>query len=193
MVIDLSDSKVNENIVKNSLNKKVGEEFEFSFTDKHMHSDHEHIENFNYVAVVKKIEKIVMPDPSEELIQQLSGKKANTIEELINFTRDNYQKYYTDQSERIYDNSLLGEIVKNNEFDVPKGYVNTVLERLIENEKQNARQYKQPLPPDNVLRENLKAKAEWNAKWQIILENICLLYTSPSPRDRTRSRMPSSA
>ena len=27
----------------------------------------------------------------------------------------------------------------------------------------------------------------------IVLFNICLLYTSPSPRDRTRSRMPSSA
>ena len=26
-----------------------------------------------------------------------------------------------------------------------------------------------------------------------ILSYICLLYTSPSPRDRTRSRMPSSA
>ena len=26
-----------------------------------------------------------------------------------------------------------------------------------------------------------------------ILLNFCLLYTSPSPRDRTRSRMPSSA
>ena len=25
------------------------------------------------------------------------------------------------------------------------------------------------------------------------LANVCLLYTSPSPRDRTRSRMPSSA
>ena len=25
------------------------------------------------------------------------------------------------------------------------------------------------------------------------LDKICLLYTSPSPRDRTRSRMPSSA
>ena len=24
-------------------------------------------------------------------------------------------------------------------------------------------------------------------------EEVCLLYTSPSPRDRTRSRMPSSA
>ena len=28
---------------------------------------------------------------------------------------------------------------------------------------------------------------------QFIYDNICLLYTSPSPRDRTRSRMPSSA
>ena len=33
------------------------------------------------------------------------------------------------------------------------------------------------LPPDVVLRQTL----------------LCLLYTSPSPRDRTRSRMPSSA
>ena len=28
---------------------------------------------------------------------------------------------------------------------------------------------------------------------EILLDNVCLLYTSPSPRDRTRSRMPSSA
>ena len=27
----------------------------------------------------------------------------------------------------------------------------------------------------------------------ITLKEVCLLYTSPSPRDRTRSRMPSSA
>ena len=26
-----------------------------------------------------------------------------------------------------------------------------------------------------------------------LLDHVCLLYTSPSPRDRTRSRMPSSA
>ena len=32
-------------------------------------------------------------------------------------------------------------------------------------------------------------------KWQLVRDglNYCLLYTSPSPRDRTRSRMPSSA
>ena len=29
--------------------------------------------------------------------------------------------------------------------------------------------------------------------WQEAVDGTCLLYTSPSPRDRTRSRMPSSA
>ena len=31
------------------------------------------------------------------------------------------------------------------------------------------------------------------ANWYFVLAYTCLLYTSPSPRDRTRSRMPSSA
>ena len=30
-------------------------------------------------------------------------------------------------------------------------------------------------------------------RWQIDLLSVCLLYTSPSPRDRQKSRMPSSA
>ena len=29
--------------------------------------------------------------------------------------------------------------------------------------------------------------------WMFMMDRRCLLYTSPSPRDRTRSRMPSSA
>ena len=32
-----------------------------------------------------------------------------------------------------------------------------------------------------------------NGKGDLDINNACLLYTSPSPRDRTRSRMPSSA
>ena len=36
---------------------------------------------------------------------------------------------------------------------------------------------------------------DWLPKifYEIMLFVVCLLYTSPSPRDRTRSRMPSSA
>ncbi|MCB9250477.1 MAG: trigger factor [Ignavibacteriales bacterium] len=172
LVIDLSDPKVNENIAKNAQKKKNGEEFEFSFVDEHMHGDHKHVEKYNYVAVINKIEKIVIPEATEELVEQISGKKAKTLAELKAFTKKNYEDYYKDQSERIFDNSLLDQIVKNNDFEPSKNYVETILNRLIETEKQNAKQYKQPVPNDNILRTNLAAKAEWNAKWQIILENI---------------------
>ena len=39
---------------------------------------------------------------------------------------------------------------------------------------------------------DLKDKSSM-ADFMIIASGTCLLYTSPSPRDRTRSRMPSSA
>ena len=40
---------------------------------------------------------------------------------------------------------------------------------------------------------DLKKALEILDKDHFGLEKVCLLYTSPSPRDRTRSRMPSSA
>ena len=44
--------------------------------------------------------------------------------------------------------------------------------------------------PNNVLQGDFKQAGNTVARFAI---NTCLLYTSPSPRDRTRSRMPSSA
>ena len=46
-------------------------------------------------------------------------------------------------------------------------------------------------PEDLVLVEHLLVKNK--SKCFDMKQNACLLYTSPSPRDRTRSRMPSSA
>ena len=50
---------------------------------------------------------------------------------------------------------------------------------------------KADLTPDDNDRVEIGPTALAFAEWQ--LAGICLLYTSPSPRDRTRSRMPSSA
>ena len=44
------------------------------------------------------------------------------------------------------------------------------------------------VPPNNEIRKTALGSTE-SLKWTY----VCLLYTSPSPRDRTRSRMPSSA
>ena len=43
------------------------------------------------------------------------------------------------------------------------------------------------------LAEELQAKGEGSVIWANQFDNTCLLYTSPSPRDKRQSRMPSSA
>ena len=45
---------------------------------------------------------------------------------------------------------------------------------------------------ENDLRDRAELMTLWNEGWTCLF-SACLLYTSPSPRDRTRSRMPSSA
>ena len=55
---------------------------------------------------------------------------------------------------------------------------------------------KPPKPPEEETEETLAAFQTKVAKYEAKLEksiNTCLLYTSPSPRDRQKSRMPSSA
>ena len=43
------------------------------------------------------------------------------------------------------------------------------------------------------LEKNIKTVKILDASWHLPNVNSCLLYTSPSPRDRQKSRMPSSA
>ena len=49
--------------------------------------------------------------------------------------------------------------------------------------------------PDKAIQESRERvrSALRNSGFRAPLVRVCLLYTSPSPRDRTRSRMPSSA
>ena len=60
--------------------------------------------------------------------------------------------------------------------------------------------YSRPLLDENGKKrwEVLICTSDGSFQWQRFcpadsVNSICLLYTSPSPRDRTRSRMPSSA
>jgi len=46
---------------------------------------------------------------------------------------------------------------------------------------------------DSIFKEVAQKGDEALKKYTAQYDKVCLLYTSPSPRDRTRSRMPSSA
>ena len=69
-----------------------------------------------------------------------------------------------------------------------ENWVNEYCNALEENFKQySINSYKRNLENPTTLTEGYKSY------YQEQLEKICLLYTSPSPRDLTTSRMPSSA
>jgi trigger factor len=170
--VELDDPKVNPQIPQNAKGKKVGDTFDFTFVDEHYHGEELHKEEFNYSAEIVKIEKIILPEVTEELVKEISRNKAATLDELKEQTKKNFEDYYNSQTENIFTNQLLDRVIKNNEFAVPKGYVEMLLNRMVENEKENAKRYKVPNFNEREVRQNLQARAEWNAKWQIILENL---------------------
>lgn len=174
ILIDLSDEKVNPQIKENSLNKKKGDLFPFKFVDEHYHGEELHREEYSYEAEVIKVEKIVEPDMNEELIKKISNNKATTIDELRSVLRNNFEEYYKKQSEDIFVNNLLNEVVKNNDFEAPAGFTDNLRQRMVDAEKENAKRYKVKTVDEKALSEYFKPRAEWNAKWQIILENLAV-------------------
>ena len=85
-------------------------------------------------------------------------------------------------------------------------YLRSSIPNLVSQIHKRGREYENSISIDYLSRLNERYEA-WTSTYdkgkiivsdliiffQIILIMICLLYTSPSPRDRTRSRMPSSA
>ena len=90
------------------------------------------------------------------------------------------------------DNFLEREDVEAylDEVTVKHGFSRTDLELVLSDHQPNQRII------DLISRPSEK-RLEWYEYKKILVDkariNLCLLYTSPSPRDRTRSRMPSSA
>lgn len=172
MLIDLSEPNINPAILEGVRDKKVGDDFKFEFIDEHYHGEELHREEFKYSGTIKKIEKIVLPEVTEELLSKISRSKAKTLDEFKQQIRDNYSSYYKSQAENIVTNSLLNKVIEQNDFPVPPGYVETILNNLVESEKENAKRYKTPNFDEKGVREYLKPRAEWTAKWQIIMEVI---------------------
>lgn len=170
--IDLGAPTVNPEIVEAAKGKKVGDTFNFTFVDEHKHGEETHKEEFKYLAEVTKIQKIKLPEADEEFVQKISNKKAKTLDEFRAQIRDNFEKYFEGQSENIFSNTLLNKLVENNDFTPPPGYVDSLFNRLLEYEKQNAQKNKTPNFNEETVKEQLKPRSVWNAKWQILLDNI---------------------
>ena len=126
-------------------------------------------------AVCRKLEvDVTLIEMSDRILNRVSSLE----------TADYFRKVHQDNGVRILENTILKSFVGDKEVtgailqDGSKVSIDMVIVGI------------GILPNDN-LASNAGIKIENGIKTNVF--GHCLLYTSPSPRDRTRSRMPSSA
>ncbi len=171
MGVDLSEENVNPQIVDNATGKKVGDKFSFNFVDNRNVEGQPANEEYNYEVTINAIEKIIPAEFTEEFCQQMSRNRAKTEEELRNVMKEDFDNYNKQQTEQIFENSLVTKIVANNDFTPPSGYVETLLNNMLQSEIDHAKKHKQKVN-EVVLKAELEPRAEFAAKWHIVSENI---------------------
>ena len=116
--------------------------------------------------------------PASDKLKQAIRDEFKYIKEIMDFDKKSHEifrNWYVDG--RIYYHKVI-DMNKPQEGIKEVRYVDPLkikLIRKIKNDKKTV---------ENAIRQSITSKDN---------TDICLLYTSPSPRDRTRSRMPSSA
>jgi trigger factor len=176
LVIDLSDERVNKQIIENAKGKKINDVFSFSFKDSREIEENGEKktvdEEFNYNATIKAIKRLILPEMNDEFVQKITKEKFKTVEEWKENIKNGIQNYYDRQSEDMHLNSLISTIVKNNDFVPPHGYVHKILDNMIALEEDKAKREGNKLFDPKAIEHQLHNRAEWNAKWQIIYRTI---------------------
>lgn len=176
MQIDLTADGVAKEIVENAKKKKVGENFSFSFKDEHKHkledgTEESHKEEFTYQLNILGLKKIVLPELNEEMIKKATKDKVSTENELRIEIKKDIQNYYDQKTEEIVRGKLIGEIVKQNDFNPPKSLVNNILEEYVKNEEEQSKKSKYPFNKEET-RKRFSKSAENEVKWYLIKNEI---------------------
>ena len=174
--IDLSNERVNSEIIANAKGKKAGDTFTFSFKDEHTHKDGDkeevHVKEYNYKAKVNSIKKIKMPELNEELIKKVTKNKLSTEQELRDGIKKDIQGYYDQRVNELLRKKLLQQIVENNDFIPPQAMVKNVLEDLIKQEEESAKKSGYKKFNRAEAEKKLEKSAELEVKWFFIKKAI---------------------
>lgn len=147
----------------------VGDVKEAKF--EHSHGDHSH--KVHVQLTVKKIEKMILPPVDDELAKKVSNDKFQTVDELkANISKD-LEEFWTERSQRKFENDLLEAIVKQYNFGVPEALIRNIIDTYIDEVK--AQQPNRSLPKnfdEQQYRDASRETAIWQAKWLLIKEKM---------------------
>ena len=138
---------------------------------EHEHGNHKH--NVNSELTVTKIEKIMTPELDQALVEKMTKGKTVSVEQFRADIRKDLEEYWKQQTERQVINSLTEEIIRRHEFQVPESLTRNVLDRLLE-EMKNESPGKN-LPDDfdvEKFNEQNRPYAVYQSKWALLREEL---------------------
>ena len=165
----LSDPALNAQIRGALRNTKVGD-----VTRADLPPDDEHKRPERHLAItVKQVEKMVLPEFDDALVQKVTGGKVSSAEEFRKSLRSDLERYWHDQAEQHLSNDLAAEVVRLHEFPVPDSLTETFLDAFLDDIRNRSRERQLPAGFDEQkFREANRASAVWQAKWMLLKEAI---------------------
>ena len=174
--MDLSNERVNSEILENSKGKKAGDFFSFTFKDEHTHKHDDkeevHVEHYHYKAKINSVKKINLPELNEELIKKVTKDKISTVEEFRDGIKKDMQAYYDQRVDELLRDKLLHKIVENNDFVPPRTMVKNVLEDLVKQEEESMKKSGYKKFNREEAEKRLEKSAELEVKWFLIKRAI---------------------
>jgi len=168
-VINLFDERYEQELVNPLLNAEKGGEYVIKYS--HDHGEHKH--NVHIKASVKKIEKVTLPELTDEFVKEKFKDKFESVEQLHGDVRNQIQTIFEQESSRTVRNRIADEIVKRHDFPVPEALISKVFDQMIEDLK--SRMPENKLPPDfdrHAFEAEYYPQAEWQAKWSILRDKL---------------------
>lgn len=165
----LADPELEKPIREALKNAQKGGEHRVSF--QHQHGDHTH--DVNLKIIVSGIERVVLPEFTVDFVKKITKDKISDLQEFRSKLKEDLEAYWKEKSRRQVINTLVGEIVRRHDFQVPESLTRSVLDGLLEDVKNQSQ--KKQLPPDfdreRFFQEN-RAYAVFQSKWALLREEI---------------------
>jgi trigger factor len=116
---------------------------------------------------------VVLPELDDEFVKKVTKDKVSSIADFRKDIRKDLESYWKEKNRRSLINSIVSELIRLHEFEVPESLIRSVLDNLLEEIKG---QYpNKQLPADfdveKFFQEN-RAYAIFQAKWALLREEI---------------------
>lgn len=127
----------------------------------------------NMQITVNNIHKVVLPTLDNEFISKITKDKFKTVDDFRKSIKDDLISYWQDKSNRQVINSLIYEIIKRHDFQVPESLLKTILNSLLDELKNEYPNKQLPAEFDiQKFNEENRAYAIYQAKWVLLREEL---------------------